>query len=131
MVLAAAVLVYWALPARLRLGFLSLASAGYLATIAPMSVAGLAGWAVLFFAAARWAGTERTRGWVTPALIIGILGYLAYFKYIPPLLGPPQPDTKPLMILLGISFYSFKLIHYAVEVRRGNITESNLWRYFC
>ena len=32
---------------------------------------------------------------------------------------------------LGISYFTFKLIHYAVETARGNITDRSLSRFFC
>ena len=48
-VLAVAVIIFWRLPARLRLGFLALTSIGYLLTIEPASVAVLIGWSLLFY----------------------------------------------------------------------------------
>jgi hypothetical protein len=47
-VLFGAVVGYWLLLPRLRDGFLFLVSAGYLATLAPWSVAGLSGLTALF-----------------------------------------------------------------------------------
>ncbi len=34
------------------------------------------------------------------------------------------------MIPLGISYFSFKLIHYAIEVGRGNVTDRSLQNFF-
>ena len=63
-----------------------------------------------------------------PLLILAITTFLAIFKYIPPLLDAlsSSPVERHLVIPLGISFYTFKLIHYAIEVGRKNIKAHGL-----
>ncbi len=64
-------------------------------------------------------------------LILSILGYLAYFKYIPPLLRSfaTNPLSEHLLLPLGISYFTFKLIHYVLESSRGNIKEHTLQHF--
>ncbi|MDY6992387.1 MAG: MBOAT family O-acyltransferase, partial [Pseudomonadota bacterium] len=103
-----------------------------LATLDLMSVLVLVVWSLAFFKLAPLTLSEQSL-WrrVLPALILGILGYLAYFKYIPPLIMAMSSDPieAQLIIPLGISYFTFKLIHYAVEVSRGNITDRSLSQF--
>ena len=66
-------------------------------------------------------------------MILVILGYLVYHKYIPQLgvFFSAQASAGTVVVPLGISYFTFKLIHYAVEVARGNITDRSLQRFFC
>jgi len=132
LVLLFTVIIYWLLPKKFRLGFLALASFGYLATLDLMSVLVLVVWSLAFFKLAPLTLSDQSL-WrrLLPALILGILGYLAYFKYIPPLIMAMSSDPieAQLIIPLGISYFTFKLIHYAVEVSRGNITDRSLSQF--
>ncbi len=141
-VLLAAVSVHWLLPRALRPAFLALSSAGYLATLAPGVVAGLALWITAFYLlihAPRAEGPDRDgpgpdgagRRSFHAALIVAILGQLAWFKYLPPLaaaLGLEGLAARTL-VPLGMSFFTFKLVHYAVEVARGNVRDRNYWQF--
>jgi alginate O-acetyltransferase complex protein AlgI len=132
--LALAALVYWRLPSPWRPAFLAVVSFGYLATLDPLSVGALAAWALLFFYAAPHMaeGTRRPRALVL-TLIVAILGFLAFFKYFPPLLAAMGMGGLVVraVIPLGISYYTFKLIHYAVEVARGNVPDRSLAQFLC
>jgi alginate O-acetyltransferase complex protein AlgI len=94
----------------------------------------LLGWAAMFYGMA----PRLSRGDVTAkalffCLLASIIGYLAWFKYMAPRWGPspPPPPLIPqffydpgayqYVIPLGISYFTFKLIHYAIERARGNI----------
>jgi alginate O-acetyltransferase complex protein AlgI len=94
----------------------------------------LGGWAVLFFLFVRppadAAEPDGARG-APPKrsyhafLILGVLGVLAWYKYLPPLrdaLGG-TPLERHVIVPLGMSYFTFKLIHYAVEVAKGNIRD--------
>ena len=132
LVLLFAVVIYWLLPKKFRLGFLALASFGYLATLDLMSVLVLVVWSLAFFKLAPLTLSDQSL-WrrLLPALILGILGYLTYFKYIPPLIMAMSADPIEIQLIipLGISYFTFKLIHYAVEVSRGNITDRSLSQF--
>ncbi len=122
-VVVAAATVFWLLP-RGRIGFLAAVSFAYLVTVDAFSVLVLAGWSAAFYLLApriQAGGTgPRVLSW---ALVLGIIGYLAYFKYVPPLLASFATSDldRALILPLGISYFTFKLVHYAVEVGRGNI----------
>ena len=136
-VLFAAVLVHWMLPRGLRPAFLALSSAGYLATLAPEVVGGLVLWITVFYLAIHAPPDEdappetpRRRSFHA-ALIVAILGQLAWFKYLPPMaaaLGIEGLAARTL-VPLGMSFFTFKLVHYAVEVARGNVRDRNYWQF--
>lgn len=65
-------------------------------------------------------------------LLTGVLlgiGTLLYFKYTNFLLGPFGVNVN-LIVPIGISFFTFKLIAYLVEVNKGNIpVERNFIRF--
>lgn len=131
--LAVAVPVFWLLPRPYRFPFLTLVSIGYLATLAPYSVASLLVWTIVFYVAAPLARRNGTRShWVLPVLVLSILSYLAFFKYIPPIVSAlsfPAHEQR-VVVPLGISYFTFKFIHYAIEVTRGNIVDRSLPQFF-
>ena len=132
-VLAGSVLVYWMLPGRLRLGFLGSVSVLYLATLDLLSVAVLLGWVSLFYWVAPLATARNRRAFITGS-ILAVLGFLAAFKYVPPLLHALAGDTvttHEVLVPLGIIYYTFKLVHYLVELGRGNIRDRSFPRFCC
>jgi len=133
-VLGLSVPVFWLLPVRARPGFLAAVSFGYLVTLAPQSVCALAVWTLAFYylGPQTVAGRPR-RGALVTGMILAIVGYLAYFKYIPPLISAFGGFSLAvqLVIPLGISYYTFKLIHYVAEVARGNIQDRSLTSFLC
>lgn len=80
-------------------------------------------------------GRRRTM-WLTIALVVD-LGVLGTFKYanfvgqiINSLAGFLVLPSHALRLPLGISFFTFQLISYLVDVYRGDVkTENNLWRF--
>jgi alginate O-acetyltransferase complex protein AlgI len=134
LLLATAVPAYWLLPQRFRAGFLFVASFGYLASLDVFSVLALLGWTLLFFAGMRHAAREPSRGrFIAVALVLGITAFLAYFKYLPPLLHAlaGRGGAAVVLVPLGISYFTFKLIHYAIEVRRGTLVDTSLPTFLC
>jgi alginate O-acetyltransferase complex protein AlgI len=110
---------HWLAPARWRNAVVAAGSALYLATIAPLSVAMVGAWLFIFY---KLAEGSRRRAGITPLLVAGVLLVLAAFKYIPPLVALLWPsEITSFLIPLGISFFTFKLIHYAIEVRRNSV----------
>ena len=132
--LALAVVVFWVIPLRFRLGFLGGISFVYLFRPDPINVAVFGGWSLLVYVLAPKATKDDSwRRWIVPGLILGILGYLSYFKYVPPLLAAMAGNEveKNLVIPIGISYFTFKLIHYCVEVGRGAIKDRSLATFLC
>jgi alginate O-acetyltransferase complex protein AlgI len=137
--LAATVIVYWCLPARLRMGFLGSASLGYLLwaefelTGAVRTIPVLLALALAFYllgpvVARPGPGPRR----VLSVLVLAALAWLAWFKYVPPIVEALSGHfaLAPAVIPIGISYYTFKLIHYGVEVARGNIKDRSLGSFF-
>lgn len=131
-VLVAAVVVYWLLP-RGRVEFLATVSLGFLLWADWSAALMLVGWMTLFYLAARQVRPRTPRaGRITAGLICAILIYLAAFKYLPEIFRDLVEDWavgQTLLLPLGISYFTFKLIHYAIETARGEMPEHN-WRQF-
>lgn len=132
LVLLGSALVFWQLPQRFRFGFLALVSYAYLVSLEPVTVTLLIAWVLIFFYIAPHSAAKHGRsGLVLPGLIGLALSYLIYEKYLPGLLSTFSDSVQAHKILvpLGISYFTFKLIHYAVEVSRGNITDRSLSKF--
>jgi D-alanyl-lipoteichoic acid acyltransferase DltB (MBOAT superfamily) len=96
---------------------------------------------ILFnYAISRWIahceGQERTQSAIL-ALGIGIdLAVLVYYKYLFVLvgfltgLGLVHLELAPIILPLGISFYTFTQIGYLVDCRQGMAKERNIFEYF-
>lgn len=71
----------------------------------------------------------RRRKWWLAAVIVAVIGTLGYFKYtnflVENLCALAGREFKPMSIFLpiGISFYSFQLISYAVDVYRREVED--------
>ncbi|MEZ4320682.1 MAG: MBOAT family O-acyltransferase [Myxococcota bacterium] len=116
-------LVYWWLPARFRARFLTLMSVAWLATWAPFATAAVVVWTVAFV----WGAPSKLRQ--ASLMSLAVLGYLALFKYIPPILDAfaANPFEAKVILPLGISYYTFKLVHYAFERSRNALPEHDTW----
>ena len=132
-------IVHWVLPRPLRRPWLLIASYyfyiqafpiyGFL--IAAMTAGNyLLGWAI-------WRSRGKTRRVLLATTVIANLVTLGYFKYANLLLASvwsglrllPQLKldavTLDIVLPLGISFFTFEFIHYAVEVYRGHAPLKN------
>lgn len=116
-------LAYWATPARVRMWTLAAISAAYVASVSGWGLAVLAVLMLLTWSV-RIPGGPRL-GLPLRAVLLGLLGYLAWFKYVPELAESlaPQSSLASIALPLGISFFTFKLIHVAVEISRGNLRD--------
>lgn len=115
--------VYWVTSARWRPAILAVGSILYLLKLQWTStLVMLVMSAAFFFVLARAPATQRR--WVSVFLIGVALIYLGYFKYLPSLLGkPPVTDgVGSRVVPIGLSYFTFKLIHYVLEVSRGTVT---------
>jgi alginate O-acetyltransferase complex protein AlgI len=133
LVLFGSAAIFWTLPARLRFSFLSVASFLYLTSLEPVGIPLLVLWTILFFFVAPKALREKRHSeLVLLGLVLSILGYLCWEKYIP-ILAAALDDASPGVAIgapLGVSYFTFKLIHYAVETSRGNIKNRSLSTFF-
>ncbi|MEX2215020.1 MAG: MBOAT family O-acyltransferase [Phycisphaeraceae bacterium] len=139
MMLGIAFTAFWLVPLKLRLSLLTGASLAFIylilgtdenarATITAQRIALLAmvGWAMLFYLLAPLTQRPGSGGkWLVVAQVVGIIGFLAWFKYLPIFL-PGSGGPLRLFIPLGISYFTFKLIHYVLEIRRGTIKDRSL-----
>jgi len=121
--------VFWIAPARFRVWILIVASYGFYAWAFPPHALVLLALTVVTW----WVGSRMTRSsqphrWLTGGIVFTVF-VLAAFKYADMLVGTFDAVAKragwPLLPLphivapLGISFITFGLIHYLVEIYRG------------
>ncbi|MEO2048083.1 MAG: MBOAT family O-acyltransferase [Pirellulales bacterium] len=131
--MAIAIPVFWLLSASMRMGFLAFVSFVYLMTLEPVGILVLLGWSLCFYFFSPSAKESPKSSWVLPLLIAASFGYLAYFKYVPRIIVAfsDEPLLQKIVIPLGISYFTFKLIHYALEVSRGNINPHPIQDFLC
>ncbi|WP_300064322.1 MBOAT family O-acyltransferase [uncultured Roseobacter sp.] len=118
---------YWLLPSRRRgwlLGFGSFAAIAYFDRPTALTMLLIT---VLVFAVLHHPSTREHRGTMVKICIFAMLFYLGYFKYFPVIGNALRGGDEPVSLILplGISYFTFKLIHYALEVRRGTLPEHN------
>ena len=129
LIIVSTVTLYWIVPSRFRLGLLGVVSFGYVYYLTSVSAIALMTWFLIFYFMTPLIGPGRKNGVViATTLILFVLGFLCYFKYLPPITDAifKGSDAGKVLAPIGISYYSFKLIHYAIEVRRGTLTERSL-----
>lgn len=109
--------VHWILPARYRGWFLVLACAGFVGVMSPVSLFILTALTFLYYALA---GRKNSIHGNTLILLICITGaLLCVFK------AAVQIDfggrLQDLVIPVGLAYYTFRCIHYAIEKYKGTI----------
>ncbi|MFK7880408.1 MBOAT family O-acyltransferase [Roseobacter sp.] len=120
--------VYWSLPASWRTWALAVASLGLLSIFAGPELI-----AMLTLAAAIFAGFRYRENLPTPLGIVmrapwpavAVLGYFVWSKYLPAMgrLFLGAGSFLDFAVPLGISYFAFKLLHYVIEMRRGNFPD--------
>jgi alginate O-acetyltransferase complex protein AlgI len=86
------------------------------------------------------AGDTAGRKAVYTFFVLGVLGILAYYKYLPLIIQTNnlinkwtgQPfllEIPEAAIPIGISFFTFRFIHYLAEVKRGNIASRGYFKF--
>ena len=140
LLLAFAVAVYWwAIPARQRKHALLVLSFGILAIVSLRALMSFAFVAALVYLAAEMLRTTpaEARGRRTALLAFGIgvpVAHLALFKYLPVYSDFAErvlENAGWLALPFGISYYTFKLVHYVIETRRGTLPPHTLVDFFC
>ncbi len=121
----AIVLVYWLVPLRWRMRFLTCAFAAVLLTFAPVPVSIMLSMSVATFAVFNATTLAPLRStWPGMLLVVGsICVYLVVVKYIPALsvLFGSGLEAGRAAVPLGLSYLTFRLVHYAVESRNGRL----------
>lgn len=114
---------HWALPTKLRGWFVVTLSAAFLGAMSPISLIILSGFTLLLhFGAGR---ENRISGKRLTGYIFIISGILSLYKFkaafTPQAMIDIDPLTESMLIPLGISYYAFRCIHYAIEKYKGTI----------
>ena len=120
--------IYWLLPVLWRTPALALASLTLLAMFAGSDLAVMVALALAVFAVFRLPGRVKES---LPAPLVSlmrspwpiwaVIGYFLWAKYLPSLTHILSAGgVQAVLIPLGVSYFSFKLIHYVIEMRRGN-----------
>lgn len=137
---AATVIIYWLLvPKRARSLFLALASAAYFYCYYPKEILFLGVLALITYIAARLASGRVNSRPVMVAAVVMLIGSLAFFKYarflaenlgfiLRPLIKTPLTIPE-IFVPIGISYFTFKMIHYVVDSYRGKIGEHSLFDF--
>jgi alginate O-acetyltransferase complex protein AlgI len=122
LLLTMSVLLYWTLPRSYRKTFLIVISCGYIYYLDRQGFIGLSVW-VFVYLAIGWSLRKKISedtSWLIVSAVFGLVTYLAWYKYMPVVM--PSSDQYVLSVApLGISFITFRLIHYIVEVQHGNL----------
>lgn len=116
---------YWLLPAAWRAWALGLASLALLSVYAASDLVPMVVLAAAVFAGFHYRDRlPEPLGAVmsSPLPAIVVLGYFVWSKYLPAMgrLISGQGSFVDVVIPLGVSYFAFKLLHYVIEMRRGN-----------
>lgn len=132
LVLIATLVGYWLLPALVRTWFLGIAAFLFLfVSQDPLSAAAATFLAFALYWLAPLATERGSRKiGVLPLLVLALLAVLFFGKYLPQFTSRGG-DAAQIAIPLGISYFTFKLIHYAVEVARGAMPKHGLGDFLC
>ena len=127
--------VHWAVPARWRWATVLAASVWFVASVVPTSLASAAAATLLAWAAGLvWDRHREAPGARTlfAVAVAAPLAALAVYKYAGFAAGiaaqvaraagfRPQPGTVRFVMPLGLSFWTFSIVSYLLDVRRGAI----------
>lgn len=119
--------LYWGLPQKWRGWSLAFGSIGLLAPFAGWHLGPMLTLSALVFAAFRFPrqGNALLRILRSRWAIAVILAYLVWGKYLAEIARLISPDAGlyGLGTVLGISYFTFKLIHYVIEMRRKTLPQ--------
>ena len=124
------VILYFLSPSpRWRNAVLLITSLFFYAWGAPKALPLLVGMATLVWLCGL--GTEKGLGFCHPLSLAFVLGSLILFKYLGFFAGLVGVKSLPALLLpAGISFTSFQLMAYSIDLRRGQIrAERNFFRF--
>lgn len=136
-------IIFWfCVPTSLRGGVLLISSFGLLFYLFPAhtllilvvsSAVYLAGELIV-------SGKSKNRTLVFGIIVLGVLGILVYYKYLPFIAQtiyyinllmsvPASFEVSKQIIPIGLSFFTFRFIHYLIEVKRGNIENRGYFKF--
>lgn len=129
-------LLYYIVPKKMQWVYLLVVSYAYYFYLSKWYVLLLLSSTIITWAAARFMDLNRGKRklWLVLCVVLNI-GILFFFKYSPWLLNSMQGigitvPTFSLLVPVGISFYTFKVVGYIIDVYRGKISsEENLGKY--
>jgi len=134
------VIVYWVIPHSWRAYLLTLAGFLYFGSYYPREILLLLVTALVVYL---WGLviTKRPGRWLLAAGVLLAAGNLAYFKYRPLLVETynwfaswkgltVNPGIHKIVVPLGISYFTFKMIHYLVDLHRGHIERHRAIDFF-
>jgi D-alanyl-lipoteichoic acid acyltransferase DltB (MBOAT superfamily) len=142
--LSIVVLAFYIFPSRIRWIWLLIASVGYYLSFIPIFILLLGGLTVINYFLAKWLAKipeEKNRVLFIVAIIVNLL-VLSFFKYFNILFPGNQihlysvslfVGNEPInkMILpLGLSYFTFTLLSYLIEIKRKNILPERHFGYF-
>lgn len=121
---------YWLMPERFRTPFILAASFVGLAAIQlTFSIALIVLVIVVHFSALRMNAASRRGVWLAWG-VVALTAFLLLAKYAlllaDTIFGEESNITKALIVPLGVSYLSFKLIAFYIDIYRGNIERYNL-----
>jgi len=122
-ILAASVVLYWAVPRRFQLLALSAAAAGVLGVYSWPSLAILAALTGVTFACARQ--TRARTGLVLFTVAASVAGFALYRVWS----LPSATGELTAAVLLGFAFYMLRVIHYLVESLQGRLPPHEFEHY--
>lgn len=118
------VVVYWLAPARYRKWSLILGTAGVLLMKSPVSLL-ILGCSTF---SSYWAFRLLPRqGWAVAFVLVQNVGYFLLFKSGVAAGTVIAPYHR--LIPLGLSYYAFRQIHYALEYYKGKLPQHTFWDY--
>lgn len=120
------VAAFWATPTAFRMPLLAAASIGYLALVDPATVTTMLVFALIAQQLYARVDDRSRRRVLGRLLIAAVLLYLGWFKYVPLLAADGAIGAADVVIPLGISYFTFKLIHYCIESGRGTLPAHGL-----
>lgn len=125
--------VYWNLPRRLRVGFLTLASLFYYGAYSPAFLAHFFAVIGLNFVIASALAKSRSQSLLAIGVSLNLL-QLVFFKYFNSLFllllpGAAAESSFKVVMPLAISFYTFQFIAFQVDCYRGHVDRVEPLRY--
>lgn len=127
--LAATVGTYWVMPQRYRAWALIIFGVLFYAYAGVKNILLLGSIGMMSYGAGLLFERDRHRWKMVLGICLLVL-ILTLFKYIGAAVALFKMGDFAVALPLGISFYTFELIHYLVEVYRGNIQSTGLRDFF-